>query len=125
MVGAPEKIAATRATPLGSWRSLELRQAGLKLTELIENFQCSRCLSGVDAAHGKADVHQHPTPDVVLGHGARCYYTGEIDLASHTQDVDCSQLVLGNGDGDDSSGNSQAHGAYRFLAAQTTACPRL
>ena len=79
---------------------------GLRLAQFVQQLQCARRLVLVDAAHGEADVHQHPVADAGLR--LRPSSTMKLMLIGRRTPPTSTiaRLLSRVGDLDDASGNA-------------------
>ena len=78
----------------------------------VRIFSVSGGLCRVDAAHGEADMHQHPVADASLDRMRLVDDAGDVDLTLDAADIDGGELLRGVVDLHDSAGDSEAHGAF-------------
>jgi len=79
---------------------------GLRLAQLVQQRQGGRGLGLVDAAHGEADMDQHPFTDIGVGRAAVGGDEADVDRASHAADVHDRHFAVGAVDLDDAARNA-------------------
>src|SRR4029077_127760 len=97
-------------------RKLDARRAdalelGLRFAQLGEYLERLRRLCGIDAAHGKSDVDQHPVADTGIDGMALVDDAADVDLPADAADVDGRDHVVGIIYPDDAAWNAETHGS--------------
>jgi hypothetical protein len=79
-------------------------QFRLRFAEFGEELEGAFGFRGIDAAHGEADMDQHPVADTGFRGMLVIDDAGDVDLAPHAADVDGGEAIAGVVDADDLAG---------------------